>query len=92
MYVLHLQQEMREYPTLLRQAVSLARRLQDPLVEFAQLCNADEDILCLKYHPLQVFISAFKENISLSIPGMQNFILPMRYEFQMCVIDGMLLS
>lgn len=22
-------------------------------MEFAQLCNADKDILCLKYHPLQ---------------------------------------
>jgi len=45
---------MREYPALLRQAVSLGRRLQDPLLEFAQLCNADDDILCLHYHPLQV--------------------------------------
>jgi len=48
---------MREYPALLRQAVSLGRRLQDPLIEFAQLCNADEDILCLHYHPLQVCVT-----------------------------------
>ena len=52
--ILSLQQEFREYPALLRQAVSLARRLQDPLIEFSQLCNPDEDILALKYHPLQV--------------------------------------
>lgn len=39
---------------MLRQAVSLARRIQDPLIEFAQVCSSDEDILCLKFHPLQV--------------------------------------
>ncbi|GFR73722.1 transcription elongation factor SPT6 [Elysia marginata] len=45
--------EFRDYPPPLRHAVSIARRLQDPLCEFAQLCNPDEDILCLKYHTLQ---------------------------------------
>ncbi|GIX74854.1 transcription elongation factor SPT6 [Caerostris extrusa] len=45
--------DFRDYPPLLRQAISLGRRLQDPLLEFSQLCSADEDILCLKYHPLQ---------------------------------------
>jgi len=45
--------EFREYPQLLREAVSLARRIQDPLIEYAQLCNNDEEIMCLKYHPLQ---------------------------------------
>ncbi|KAM6118684.1 LOW QUALITY PROTEIN: transcription elongation factor SPT6 [Phoenicopterus ruber ruber] len=45
--------EFRDYPPLLRQAVSLARRIQDPLIEFAQVCSSDEDILCLKLHPLQ---------------------------------------
>ena len=45
--------EFRDYPELLRQAISLSRRLQDPLVEFSQLCNADDEILCLKFHPLQ---------------------------------------
>lgn len=49
-----LQNEFRDYPPLLRQAVSLARRIQDPLIEFAQVCSSDEDILCLKLHPLQV--------------------------------------
>ncbi|XP_065088333.1 transcription elongation factor SPT6 isoform X1 [Ochlerotatus camptorhynchus] len=45
--------DFREYPFVLRQAISLARRIQDPLVEFSQLCNADEEILCLRYHMLQ---------------------------------------
>lgn len=39
---------------LLRQAVSLARRLQDPLAEFSQLCTSDEEIMCLRYNTLQV--------------------------------------
>ncbi|XP_058416248.1 transcription elongation factor SPT6 isoform X2 [Diceros bicornis minor] len=46
--------EFRDYPPVLRQAVSLARRIQDPLIEFAQVCSSDEDILCLKFHPLQI--------------------------------------
>ncbi|KAK1116660.1 hypothetical protein K0M31_018202 [Melipona bicolor] len=45
--------EFRDYPELLRQAISLARKIQDPLLEFSQLCTIDEEILCLKYHPLQ---------------------------------------
>jgi transcription elongation factor SPT6 len=45
--------DFREYPTVLRQAISVARRLQDPLVEYSQLCTADEEILCLRYHTLQ---------------------------------------
>ncbi|GCB62536.1 hypothetical protein scyTo_0000044, partial [Scyliorhinus torazame] len=45
--------DFRDYPPLLRQAVSLARRVQDPLVEFSQICSTDDDILCLKFHPLQ---------------------------------------
>ena len=42
-----------EFPPLLRQAVSVARRLQDSLLEFSQLCNADDEILNLRFHPLQ---------------------------------------
>ena len=42
-----------DYPPLLRQAVSLARRLQDPLTEYCQLCSPDEEIICLKLHPMQ---------------------------------------
>nr|XP_031850226.1 transcription elongation factor SPT6-like [Nomia melanderi] len=45
--------DFRDYPDLLRQAISLARRLQDPLLEFSQLCTIDEEFLCLRYHPLQ---------------------------------------
>ncbi|XP_055909198.1 transcription elongation factor SPT6 [Eupeodes corollae] len=45
--------DFREYPTLLKQAVSLARKMQDPLVEYSQLCGPDEEILCLRYHSLQ---------------------------------------
>ena len=49
-----LQNEFREYPTALRQAVSVGRRLQDPLAEFAGLCVEEDELLCLKFHPLQV--------------------------------------
>ncbi|XP_031850226.2 transcription elongation factor SPT6 [Nomia melanderi] len=45
--------DFRDYPDLLRQAISLARRLQDSLLEFSQLCTIDEEFLCLRYHPLQ---------------------------------------
>ncbi|GAB0093481.1 Transcription elongation factor SPT6 [Sergentomyia squamirostris] len=45
--------EFREYPQLLRQAISLARKMRDPLVEYSQLCTADEEIMCLRYHSLQ---------------------------------------
>ncbi|XP_065172067.1 transcription elongation factor SPT6 isoform X2 [Atheta coriaria] len=45
--------DFREFPELLRQAISLARRMQDPLVEFSQLCTSDEELLSLRYHPLQ---------------------------------------
>ncbi|XP_034662685.1 transcription elongation factor SPT6-like [Drosophila subobscura] len=45
--------DFREYPPLLKQAVSLARKMQDPLVEYSQLCDAEDEILCLRYHPLQ---------------------------------------
>lgn len=45
--------DFREYPVVLRQAVSIARRTQDPLIEYSQLCAADEEILCLRYHSLQ---------------------------------------
>ncbi|KAG7262898.1 hypothetical protein CRUP_010544, partial [Coryphaenoides rupestris] len=44
--------DFRDYPPLLRQAVSVARKIQDPLVEYSQVCSSDEDILCLKLHPL----------------------------------------
>ncbi|XP_046634499.1 transcription elongation factor SPT6-like [Daphnia pulicaria] len=31
--------------------------IQDPLIAYSQLCNADKDILNLKYHPLQYQLS-----------------------------------
>ncbi|XP_066246684.1 transcription elongation factor SPT6 [Euwallacea similis] len=45
--------DFRDYPELLRQAISLARKMQDPLIEYSQLCNSDEEILSLRLHPLQ---------------------------------------
>ncbi|XP_045475975.1 transcription elongation factor SPT6-like [Harmonia axyridis] len=45
--------DFRDYPELLRQAISLARQMQDPLVEYSQLCNGDEEILNLRLHSLQ---------------------------------------
>ncbi|XP_031627743.1 transcription elongation factor SPT6 isoform X2 [Contarinia nasturtii] len=45
--------DFREYPIILRQAISVARRLQDPLIEYSQLCTTDEEILCLRYNTLQ---------------------------------------
>lgn len=53
------QADFRDYPPLLRQAVSIARKIQDPLMEYAQVCSSDEDILCLKLHPLQVRSGSF---------------------------------
>lgn len=38
---------------MLRQAISIARKMQDPLIEYSQLCNGDEEILSLRFHPLQ---------------------------------------
>ncbi|OQR67751.1 transcription elongation factor SPT6-like [Tropilaelaps mercedesae] len=39
-----------------KEAASLARRMQDPLCEFAQLCGRDAEITTLKYHPLQRYV------------------------------------
>jgi len=47
-------QDFPDYPELLREAISVARRLRDPLTELSQLCNADEDLLCIHFHPMQV--------------------------------------
>ncbi|KJH52525.1 S1 RNA binding domain protein [Dictyocaulus viviparus] len=51
-----------EYPPTLLQAISLARLLLDPLWEYAHLWNADEDIFCLAFHPLQNEVN--KEDLS----------------------------
>ena len=45
--------EFREHSPELRQAISICRRLQDPLVEFSQLCTSYDEILSLRYHTLQ---------------------------------------
>ncbi|CAG9774076.1 unnamed protein product [Ceutorhynchus assimilis] len=45
--------DFRDYPELLRQAISLARLMQDPLIEYSQMCNSDEEILSLRFHKLQ---------------------------------------
>ncbi|XP_040577453.1 transcription elongation factor SPT6 [Lepeophtheirus salmonis] len=46
-------QDFRDYPNVLRQGISLARRMQDPLIEFSQLAGPENEILCLNFHPLQ---------------------------------------
>lgn len=46
-----------EYPSLLRHAISIARRLQDPLEEFTNLLSeSEEELLCLRFHPLQEYL------------------------------------
>ena len=47
------QRDFAEMPFMLRQAISLARRLQDPLIEFCQAFNDDDDLLCLSLHTAQ---------------------------------------
>ncbi|KAJ3014283.1 Transcription elongation factor spt6 [Thoreauomyces humboldtii] len=50
----------KHYPQLVRYLVSLARRVQDPLAEFAGLF--EKDIMSLKLHPLQYLIAEDKYN------------------------------
>lgn len=57
--------EFREYPALLRHAVSLGRRIQDPLTEFAALCVEEDELLCLRLHPYQDQVS--KEQLVKSL-------------------------
>ncbi|KAI8609210.1 SH2 domain-containing protein [Chytriomyces sp. MP71] len=47
------QKEFPEYPPLARYCVSLARRVQDTTLEFATLCNSEEEIKLVRVHPLQ---------------------------------------
>lgn len=61
------QADFRDYPELLRQAVSLARKMQDPLIEYSQLCNGDEEILSLRFHPLQVPRSYFSYFLRIAV-------------------------
>lgn len=47
-------EQFRDYPELLKMAVSLGRRIREPLEEFtAMFMTEDEEILSLKLHPLQ---------------------------------------
>lgn len=46
-------------PVLARQALGLARRLQDPALEFAAAHNQDEDLLCVQLHPNQNMVRSF---------------------------------
>lgn len=69
------QSDFRDYPELLRQAISLARKMQDPLIEYSQLCNGDEEILSLRFHPLQVgFLKFLIVSIWISIIFIFSFI------------------
>lgn len=45
--------EFPDFPPLLLQAISAARKLSDPLIEYAKLCTADNDIACIRFHSLQ---------------------------------------
>lgn len=48
------QDQFPDYPELLRMSISLGRRVQEPLLEFASLTSSlDNEILSLKMHPLQ---------------------------------------
>ena len=48
------QESFPEYPELLCQAISLGRRLQEPLLEFSSLaCAEDDELLSLRMDPLQ---------------------------------------
>lgn len=51
--------EFPDYPLLLRHAISVARRLQDPLEEFVNLCESEDELLCLRFHSLQVCSNNF---------------------------------
>jgi len=55
-YILYfIQDEFPEYPELLLEAISISRRLQDPLMEFCALfASPEEEIFSLKMHILQV--------------------------------------
>ena len=41
--------------------------MQDPLIEFSQLCGPENDILCMRYHPMQDLVGeeGFLEAVNL---------------------------
>lgn len=63
-----LQEMFPNYPELLCQAVSLARRVNEPLTEFTSLFLAQEDeILALRMHVLQVHVFLITTSITTII-------------------------
>ncbi|KAI6199791.1 Suppressor of Ty 6-like protein [Aphelenchoides besseyi] len=50
------EREFPTYNTLMRLAISVGRCLLDPLVEYAHLCNSDDDFLGIRIHPLQDYV------------------------------------
>ena len=49
-----LQEQFPDYPEPLKMSISLGRRAQEPLQEFAALASSpDDEILALRLHPLQ---------------------------------------
>ena len=79
------QNEFREYPALLRHAVSLGRRIQDPLTEFAALCVEEDELLCLRLHPYQVKLSfcnrIWARLLTLQLPKWSTSNLSLQYPF-----------
>ena len=56
--------EFREYPAILRRAISVGRRIQDPVAEFSALCVDEDELLCLRLHPRQVLFILLASVIS----------------------------
>jgi len=48
--------EFPDFPALLRTAISVGRRLQDPLAELVRLVNDGEDLAALPLHPVQRYL------------------------------------
>ncbi|KAI9139748.1 SH2 domain-containing protein [Paraphysoderma sedebokerense] len=51
------EKELPDFHSLIRYSVSLGRRLQNPLFEFATLFNPQKEVLMLNLHPLQSLVS-----------------------------------
>ena len=56
-----------DYPEVLKEAISIRRMIQDTLVEFSQLCGPENDILCVRFHPMQDLVGeeGFLEAVNL---------------------------
>ena len=56
-----------DYPEVLKEAISIRRMIQDTLVEFSQLCVPENDILCVRFHPMQDLVGeeGFLEAVNL---------------------------